>query len=146
MSETSLCSITIATRTEDLERFNNDEPQGVGIAPITMVCELSAGHSGSHVYGIQSYAHQTEDGEASETYWWAWWGDDEPEPYRLAESDACPGVYSHEGGEDWICCLPLNHAGPHGPGQAPPEDEPPGAYCACSDPNCPTPDGQYTHG
>jgi hypothetical protein len=33
----------------------------------------------------------------------------------------------------------------------PPEDdddqaEPPGAYCACSDPDCPTPDGQYTHG
>lgn len=25
-------------------------------------------------------------------------------------------------------------------------EEPPGAYCGCSDPNCPTPDGQYTHG
>lgn len=24
--------------------------------------------------------------------------------------------------------------------------EPPGAYCACSDPDCPTPDGKYTHG
>lgn len=31
--------------------------------------------------------------------------------------------------------------------QAPePEEEPPGTFCACSDPNCPTPDGQYTHG
>lgn len=27
-----------------------------------------------------------------------------------------------------------------------PEEEPPGTYCACADPNCPTPDGQYTHG
>jgi hypothetical protein len=26
------------------------------------------------------------------------------------------------------------------------DDPPPGVYCACSDPNCPTPDGQYTHG
>lgn len=32
------------------------------------------------------------------------------------------------------------------PGDATPEEEPTGAYCACSDPDCPTPDGQYTHG
>jgi hypothetical protein len=26
------------------------------------------------------------------------------------------------------------------------DEEPEGPYCACSDPGCPTPDGQYTHG
>ena len=25
-------------------------------------------------------------------------------------------------------------------------EEPSGVYCACSDPACPTPEGQYTHG
>lgn len=24
--------------------------------------------------------------------------------------------------------------------------EPPGTYCACSDPDCPTPEGRFTHG
>ncbi|WP_157878463.1 hypothetical protein [Streptomyces chattanoogensis] len=32
------------------------------------------------------------------------------------------------------------------PGDDDDQDEPPGAYCACSDPDCPTPDGRYTHG
>lgn len=27
-----------------------------------------------------------------------------------------------------------------------PDPEPSGTYCACADPDCPTPDGQYTHG
>lgn len=41
------------------------------------------------------------------------------------------------------CAKAIGDAVPHVPtSEAPDPEEPAGAYCACSDPNCPTPDGE----
>lgn len=119
MNEPEFCPATVAARAEDVQRFR-DMPGGTNAVASLLVCELTTGHQGAHVYGIQEELsdQKDEEGDPLTVYWWAMWGADHPSPYSVASVDACPNTYPSGGSEDSFCCLPLDHTGPHSGGRS----------------------------
>ncbi|MCX4657682.1 hypothetical protein [Streptomyces uncialis] len=121
MSERNLCPSFVSTRPEDLQRFR-EMPMGTNEVPAVMGCEYEPGHSGTHIYGVQEEmsASTDQEGELVAVYWWAGWGDGSATPYTISVMDPCPESYGYVPalGEEGMCCLPLDHPGPHSPGGA----------------------------
>lgn len=117
MTETALCPSSVQTLPEDFQRFGEDMPTGEHPVTPVMSCELPQDHNGPHLYGIQVQGPGPSDPEEAEAvHWWAVWGEGQQQPYSVTTMDICPEPYEWEGSEAFLCCLPLGHDGPHGPG------------------------------
>lgn len=125
MTETAPCPSSVSTRPEDFQRFGEDAmPTGQYGVVGWMPCELPTGHNGPHLYGIQIESPgPSHDEDDAEVCWWAVWGEGQPVPYAITSRDICPETYDRENDEPFLCCLPIGHEGPHGPG-AGGEDKP----------------------